>query len=289
LIENNWANSGGDALTPHDINAAFVEGLRPMTGRERNWLFVAGIDLGLTRDGSAVVVLAVPTGGRAGRIRLAHNKLWRPSPGKKIDLLDIERHLIELDEQYGLEFCAFDPWQMEHMAQRLEADSPAHRRRNQRRRFGTEPWMREIPPTAANLREQATLTIECFQDHRLQLYECDPLRRDLQKLRVEEKTNGTTFRLTSPRDGEGHGDSFSAFANALLIAHELAGKKQMVLGDMTSDSGDEFESPLEQAWRETREREQDYQEEMDFLHNAEKAGGPAEAEIDAMMQKFFNN
>ena len=205
LWGNQWSSGGGDALTPADIAAAFLPDLQPMTGQEPGWLFVAGVDLGLTRDFSAVVVLAVPAGGTAGKIRLAHHNLWRPTLGKKIDLSDVETYILQLDEQYGLEVVGFDPWQAEHMAQRLEADS-GHRRRNQRRRLWTKPWMREIPPTAANLREQATLVIESFTDRRLQCYACELLRRDLLKLRVEEKSYG--IRLTSPRDGEGHGDTF---------------------------------------------------------------------------------
>ena len=145
---------------------------------EPTWLFVGGVDLGLTRDCSAVVTLAVPKGGYAGRIRLAAHKLWRPTLGKKIDLTEVEQYVLDLDEQFGLEFVALDPWQSELLASRLEAGS-AHRRRNQRRHFWTKPWAREVQPTAANLREQATLTIEYFQDHRLDLYPCEPLRRDL--------------------------------------------------------------------------------------------------------------
>lgn len=231
LWENKWSSGGGDALTPDDIDAAFYEDLQPMTGSEPDYLFVAGVDLGLVRDCAAVVVLGVPTGGRAGKIRLAENKLWRPTLGNKINLLDVERHILDLDEQFGLEFVAFDPWQMEHLAQTLEADS-SRRRRNQRL-FHTQPWLREIPPTGANLRQQASLTIESFQDRRFRFYDCEPLRRDLNKLRVEEKSYG--FRLTSPRDGEGHGDTFSGFALALLIGHELAGKRPVVVGSLGDD------------------------------------------------------
>ena len=92
----------------------------------------------------------------------------------------------------------------------------------------------QVPPTAANLREQATLCIESFTDRRLQLYDCEPLRHDLLKLRVEEKSYG--IRLTSPRDGEGHGDTFSAFSLALLIAHELAGRKPTRVGALSESS-----------------------------------------------------
>ena len=187
LWKNQWSSGGGDALTRADIAAAFVDGLQPMMGTEPGSLFVAGVDLGLTRDCSAVIVLGVPSGGTAGRIRLAHNRLWRPTLGRKIDITEVESHILELDAQYHLETVAFDPWQAEHMAQRLEADS-GHKRRNAlRHRFSKKPWMREVPPTASNLRDQATLIIESFADHRLQLYDCEPLRRDLLKLAWRKK------------------------------------------------------------------------------------------------------
>lgn len=251
LWENQWSTGGGDALTPEVINAAFKDELQPMTGRERDWLFVAGVDLGLTRDCASVLVLAVPTGGKAGKIRLAHNKLWRPTLGQKINLLDVEKHILALDQQFGLEYVAFDPWQAEHLGQTLEADA-GHRRRNQRRHFSSQPWVRNIPPTPANLRQQATLTIEFFNDHRFQFYDCEPLRRDLTKLRVEEKNYGV--RLTSPRDGDGHGDTFSSFAIALAIAHEVAGKAPVLLRPLFSieeiyDSDNSWEQRQQQYQR----------------------------------------
>jgi hypothetical protein len=248
LWQNVWSASGGDALSPADIAAAFDETLAPMTGSESGWLFVAGVDLGLTRDHTAVVVLAVPVGGTAGHIRLADVKVWRPEPGRKIDLMAVERHILSLDDRYGLESVGFDPWQAELMGQRLEADTE-HKRRNQRRRYGSLPWMRELSPTPANLREQASLTIECFQDRRLRLHPCPALKRDLCKLRVEERPSGG-FRLTSPRDGEGHGDCASAFMNALVLAHEYSGKRPVVAGSLDyGPPSAEPSSPLDLALR----------------------------------------
>ena len=267
LWENQWSSGGGDALSPTDIEAAFRDDLQPMADREKGWLFCAGVDLGLTRDGAAVVVLAVPEGGKAGRIRLAHSRLWRPTLGKKINLLDVEKHILDLDEQFGLEQVGFDPWQAEHMAQTLEADS-GRRRRNQRRLHNAEPWMREIPPVAGNLREQATLTIECFQDRRLHFFPCEPLRRDLLKLRVEEKSYGV--RLTSPRDGDGHGDTFSAFGLALLVAHELAGKKTPFVGVLDDEYEDGL-TPLQRALTEHQQRAEEYAEEARLLDLASDA------------------
>ena len=228
LIDNCWSASGGDALTPEDIKAAFQDDLKPMTGQEPGYIFCAGIDLGLTRDSSAVIVLGIPQGGRAGCIRLASHKVWRPIGGRKINLMDVEQHILNLDVRFSMEFCGFDPWQAELLGQRLEADT-AHRRRSQMKlRYSTQPWMRAIPATGSNLRQIASLTIETFQDRRLQLYPCPLLQRDLLKLRCEEKSYG--LRLVSPRDGEGHGDMFTALSLALLIGSELSIKKSFAAG-----------------------------------------------------------
>lgn len=260
LWENVWSSSGGDALLPSDIAAAFDDSLQPMTGNEEGWLFVGGVDLGLTRDASAVVVLAFPSGGRAGRVRLAAHKIWHPTPGRKVDLLSVELHLLRLDKQFGLETIAFDPWQAELLAARLES-STEHRRRNQGRRYSFRPWMHEVQPVAANLREQASITIEYFGDRRLQLYNCEPLRRDLLKLRAEEKSYG--IRLTSPRDEHGHGDTFSAFALALMIGHELAGHRPVKAGAVCIGPGsrlprsDTLSQPPRSELAELRQREQD--------------------------------
>ena len=260
--------------TPADVHAAFDERLKPMRGHEKYtlggtalpaWQFVAGVDLGLTRDCSAVVVLAIPTPAqnKTARVRLAHHKLWKPSPGEKINIADIERHILVLDQEFGLEAVGYDVWQAEHLAQRLEQLS-----RNRRRTARTvgkfnKPWMRECAPTAANLREQASLVIEGFQDRRFLLYDCPPLRSDLLKLRVEERGSGggTYWRLVSPRDGEGHGDTFSAFALAVLIGHELSTTRPATAG--TGDLAGSM--PLERALERDAARFDMYQREHERL------------------------
>lgn len=226
LWENQWSSGGGDALLPRDIDACFSETLQPMSGSQPGWMFVAGVDLGLTRDCSVVVVLAIPD-QRFARIRLAHHKLWKPEPGNKVDLTAVETHILELDALFGLEYVAYDPWQHELLAQRLEVNSE-HQRRNQRRFFWANPWLQEVTQSAANLREIAGLTIEYVGDRRLECYPCPRLRDDLLKLRAEEKSYG--IRLVSPRDDTGHGDTYSAFANALFIGHDLTTKRPISAG-----------------------------------------------------------
>ena len=157
-----------------------------MTQAESGWLFAAGVDLGLTRDNSAVVVLAIPAvGNHYGRVRLAHHRVWKPLPGKKVDLMEVEAHILALDKKFNLQAIGIDVWQAELLAARLEHDSQ-HRRRSDRKRFWAHSWVYPITATGANLQQQASLTLEFFNDRRLALYPCPPLLRDLQKLRVEE-------------------------------------------------------------------------------------------------------
>lgn len=263
LWENQWSSGGGDALTPEQIAAAFRSELLPMTGSERDWSFVGGVDLGLTRDGSAVVVLAIGKFGSifSGKIRLAYAKLWRPVLGKKIDLMEVERHILALNQQFDLEAVAFDPWNCELLAQRLEFHQNRFGRQD-RIPTNSEPWMREIPPVASNLREIATLVIESFTDRRLQLFPCEALQRDLLKLRVEEKPYGC--RLTSPRDGEGHGDLFSAFSLALLIGHQQAGKREIVVGAF--DCSGPYTTAFEREFRACQTRAEEQSREMKRLY-----------------------
>jgi hypothetical protein len=113
----------------------------------------------------------------------------------------------------------------------------------------------EVPPTGANLQRIATAVLEGFNDRRVQLYADPDLRRDLTRLRVEERSYG--FRLTSPRDELGHGDLGTAFSLAMLAATELATRPKIVLG--TFDSGDgesdytRFCRRVADAWRRDRE------------------------------------
>lgn len=138
---------GGDALRVEDIEAAFKADHTPMEGIEPDFDFVTGVDLGLKRDCSAVVTLAVGRHRTAeqGRVKLAANKLWRPTFGAKVDLTAVEQYLLELNDQYRMVNIGFDPWQAELLAQRMELY--ANKRRIKRKtQFSAKPWMKEIPP-----------------------------------------------------------------------------------------------------------------------------------------------
>jgi hypothetical protein len=119
----------------------------------------------------------------------------------------------------------------------------------------------EITSTGKNLQAIAPAVLEAFNDRRLQLYEDPDLRRDLQRLRVEERTYG--FRLTSPRDERGHGDLGTAFSLAMLAASERAARRRTVIQPMFG--GDSQLSPYQRAMLEHEKNVAEYEHEQSTL------------------------
>jgi hypothetical protein len=215
---------------------------------------VAGLDLGVSRDASAVCVLGVRRSHDGhGLIRLAHTKVWRPSKDRKVNLQEVEDALLRLHSLFDFRQLSYDPWEARHMASRLQSAHLGKMVHGADRRHALP--MAEVPPTGQNLQRIATAVLEGFNDRRVQLYADPDLRRDLTRLRVEERSYG--FRLTSPRDELGHGDLGTAFSLAMLAATELATRPKIVLG--TFDSGDgesdytRFCRRVADAWRRDRE------------------------------------
>jgi hypothetical protein len=245
---NEWTAGGGDALAPELIAAAFDPSLRPQTRAAAGYEYVAGIDAGVTRDATAVCVLAVRRSHEGhGRVRLAATRVWRPGPGRKVHLQEVEHAILDLHDAFNFRQVNYDPWEMRHLASRLQAAGLgrwAGEPKFGRQRREAVPMV-EVTPTGKNLQAMATAVLEAFHDRRLELYEEADLRRDLSRMRVEERAYG--FRLTSPRDERGHGDLGTAFSLALLAAGELAGKKLVAAGPLTDD--DHGDTALSRAMR----------------------------------------
>lgn len=232
---NEWTSGGGDALSEEVIRQAFRSELRPLYQGERGVDYVAGLDLGVSRDASAVCVLGVQRSRQSfGLIRLAASKVWRPQKGQKVDLQEVEDALFDLFRRFDFKQLNFDPWQAQHMAGRLQSGGLGRLARPLYVQHALHPTPRpklpvtEIPPTGQNLQRLATVVIEAFNDRRLELYDDPDLRRDVSRFRVEERPYG--FRLTSPKDEHGHGDLGTAFSLALLAATELASRPLVKAG-----------------------------------------------------------
>lgn len=227
-----WSpEEGNPALSPEVIERAFT--FAPgenVVQLERPLEHVGGLDLGVSRDASALAILGVQRfHGRHGLIRLVDWKVWRPTKGNKVDLTEVEQAVAEAHAKYDLKAMNFDPWQASHMASRLQAGRVGVYRRQMHQHAGTTKVpMMEVAQTGNNLQKMATCLIESFNDNRVFLRECPELKRDLLRLRVEERSFG--FRLVAPHDQLGHGDLGTAFSLALLAASELAAKRIVTAG-----------------------------------------------------------
>lgn len=262
LWMNQWTSGGGDALTEADIAAAFRSDLRRQREAIPGFEYVAGLDLGVSRDSSALCVLGVRRSHQGhGTIRLALTQVWRPTPGKRVDLQEVEDAIADVHARFELKQCNYDPWNAAHLASRLQAGGLSLYSHNLGRHHTTSRVpMNETTPTPKNLQAMATVLIEAFNDHRVELFPEPDLHRDLRRLRVEEKSYG--FRLTTPRDATGHGDLGTAFTLALLAASEIASKRKPIVGCGWSISEEGFSGPFAHALASFKREQKRFEEEQ---------------------------
>jgi hypothetical protein len=252
LWRGEWVSDSESAFEPELIEQA-VSLPGPVADPEPGWSYVCAVDIGLTRDATAVAVLGKHVGQTirkpverpvprsvavramldlgylepsskpefeiehiegTGRLKLVHLRLWKPVNGGKVDLENVESTIIDLHSRFRFQRLVSDPWQAEQMIQRMS-------RRMQ---------VSSVPFTGPNLQAMASGMLDVFREGVIDLFPDDDLVADLRELRISERSYG--FRLESPRGDRGHGDSATALtlavhASRLLRSGEnkLAGRK----------------------------------------------------------------
>jgi phage terminase large subunit-like protein len=240
---NQWASGAGDALPEDAISRALTltSSLHAAEGLGPGWVTVSGLDLGLRRDASALVVLGKHVGhveekakpkqvnrlrrvleehgylddaeadapetiyhAGTGRLRLLATGRWDASRSQEVSIDAVEKSIARAHARFNFAAVACDRWESSLLAERL--------------RTGGIPAA-TIDATGSNLKEQAAELMRVFGDGMVDLYPDENLLRDLRAARVTEKSYG--FRIESPRDAAGHGDTLSAFNLALLAARRL--------------------------------------------------------------------
>lgn len=197
-----WASGAGDAIDPADIAAAVDPDLRPLAKGVDGFSFVAGLDLGISHDHSALIVLGCNAATQ--RVCLAECQSWRPSPATgRVDLVAVETAVADSHRRFSLHSVCYDPYQAALMAQRLAKAGVT---------------MREVPFVGANLNLMASTLLDVFRSRRIDLYHDARLLADLSRLTIVERSYG--FRLDATRDADGHADVATALAIALPTAVE---------------------------------------------------------------------
>lgn len=213
---NQWTSGQGDAITEADLQAALRLDAPPKE-REPGLVYVAGLDLGLSRDASALVVVGVDAEGE--RVRLVDCQAWKPAPGGRVQIELIEAAIVAAHDRWKLAGVNFDPWNCAYLAERLGV-------------LGVP--MIETSFSSKNLANMASAVVESFRDRRIELYPEASLLHDLRGLRVVERSFG--YRLDATRDKHGHSDRAIALALALLGARSVPKRPQWgIFGGVTGE------------------------------------------------------
>jgi hypothetical protein len=201
-----WSPNSGDALSPELIEDAIVlQG--PQRQRLDGWRYVCGLDLGISNDHAATVVLGCAP--ESNKISLVAVRSWAPPKGGQIDLLSVENYVARLHQKFGLTAVWYDPFQAVLLSQNL-------RRRGLR--------VEAMNFSGANLNRMASALLETFASHSIELFNEPALVRDLLRLSIVERSYG--YRLESTRDADGHCDRAVAMTICLpagmTLAHQTA-------------------------------------------------------------------
>ena len=221
-MANQWTDGIGDALESNAIHSAItLPG--PLAGPERGWVYLAGLDLGLSRDASALVVVGKHVGYQSrvcrpkrklcgplsamvdlgllevdpsgdgpeykhypgtGRLKLAAVRVWQPEPGKKIQLEQVESEILA-----NISGSSWLDWVSIPGSANLGPTA------EQATAVGSP-----VNFTGGNLLQMAQATLDVFRERQIDLFDDPYLTADLRALRVIEKGYG--YRLDSQRGGE---------------------------------------------------------------------------------------
>jgi hypothetical protein len=202
-----WSSGEGDGLNPADIAACTT--LQGPQHWRSDRIYLAGLDLGINRDHSALCILAADP--RRGMVELAALWSWNPAdyPDHKVDLIEIRHVVSRAHDMYQFVGCKYDFWQAEYMAQELRAD-------------GVPMSETKMPAEDLNLIVRSLL--DAFSSRRIALYPHEDLQRDLLRIRIKETLRG--FKLDAVRDDAGHADRAMALAFCLPAAMAYATRYQ---------------------------------------------------------------
>jgi len=171
--------------------------------------YVMGLDIGLTHDRTAAVVMHLESGPAGGRVVLDLIRTWQGSPTDPVNLGDVAAWLAEVGERYNRATLVYDPHESAAVVQSL-GWRPG---RTQRYVFS--------PSSVGSL---AQSLYGALRSRRLALYPDDPLLDELSNVRLVE-TQPNVFRLD--HDSERHDDMVIALA--LAVQHLLARPPRLIL------------------------------------------------------------
>jgi hypothetical protein len=118
LYENTWAHGDeGAFLTSAELADATDAALQVPAG-PAGAVYSLGVDLGLTHDLTAVVLVHVDA---RGRLTVDRADTWRGTPARPVDLTAVETTIRALARRFRVDVVHLDQWQGALLSQRLQA------------------------------------------------------------------------------------------------------------------------------------------------------------------------
>jgi hypothetical protein len=195
LILNRWASEQGDFVTRAQWEACIDPFLRPATGATRGASHIAGVDLGLTKDATAIAV--VHSDGE--RVTLDELLVLQGTREEPVSIANVERILLGLAGRYpGLKVLA-DPWQFQGSIERLRGSMR----------------ISEFTFSASSVAKLSSALHEAISGARLRVFDDPELTREILGLQVRETPSG--WRL----DHRSGGYSDRAIALAMCVQEAL--------------------------------------------------------------------
>jgi len=165
---NEWASSESAFISPEAWDALIQPGY-VCPGPDKSIHLYAAIDAAVKNDNAACVTTHL----KDNLPHLGPFRIWRPNP--QIDLEAIENYVLQLASDFNLVACGYDPYQMAHIAQRLE-------------KRGVK--MVEFPQTVDRMTHAGSNLFDLIQQSRLIIYNAPELRTHVLNAVAKETPRG---------------------------------------------------------------------------------------------------
>jgi phage terminase large subunit-like protein len=201
-IGNVWAAESGDFVTREQWRRCIEPGLRPQTAGSGSRVYYGGLDLGLTRDKTALAIVH-PFGDQVVLDELA---VWTGTRADPVDISVIERAVADARRRYRTLRVVADPWQLKGSIQRLR---------------GQGVRIKGFTFSGTSVSRLSSVLYEAISSGSLRVYEDDELQREVLGLQVVQGGSGWRF------DHQAGGFSDRAVAIAMALSEAVKTGKVM--------------------------------------------------------------
>jgi hypothetical protein len=199
MIENKFVTSQDTFIPPEWYERAVDENLTPLTIAKSLPVFVA-VDASVNRDSTAIIALTYDR--EREEVRVIWHKIFTPTDGQEIDFEIVYETIGRLCNRFDVKIVAYDPFQMEAVAQRLaRANVP----------------MEKLKQTTENLTAFGSCLYDLLKSKKIRLYADEDIRIAMSRCVAIETTRGWKI---SKEKASHHIDIVVALAMACHVALE---------------------------------------------------------------------